>query len=46
MKDDQVRTFDRETDMALASRLSDAQRQEVLDKASEFGSRFTKGNFL
>lgn len=46
LKDDQVRTFDRETDMALASRLSDAQRQEVLNKASEFGSRFTKGNFL
>lgn len=44
--DPSMRTFDREKDMALSSRLSSSQRREMLDRAANFGSRFTKGKFL
>ncbi|KAJ5772805.1 hypothetical protein N7457_007701 [Penicillium paradoxum] len=40
------RAFDREKDMALSSKISSAQRREMVKKAADYNTRFTKGNFL
>ncbi|KAE8147580.1 hypothetical protein BDV25DRAFT_160146 [Aspergillus avenaceus] len=44
--DPSSRAFDREKDMALSSRISNLQRRQMLDKASDYSSRFEKGRFL
>ncbi|KAL4979428.1 hypothetical protein BDW66DRAFT_102610 [Aspergillus desertorum] len=44
--DPSKRAFDREKDMALSSKLTNAQRRELMSKAADFGSRFSKGKFL
>ena len=44
--DPSARAFDREKDMAVSSRISHAQRREMMNKASGYSSRFTKGDFL
>ncbi|KAL2821719.1 hypothetical protein BDW59DRAFT_149914 [Aspergillus cavernicola] len=44
--DPSKRAFDKEKDMALSSKLTHAQRREMVSKASDFGSRFSKGRFL
>ncbi|KAL2859938.1 GPALPP motifs-containing protein 1 [Aspergillus lucknowensis] len=44
--DPSKRAFDKEKDMALSSRITHAQRREMINKASDFGSRFSKGKFL
>lgn len=44
--DPSARAFDREKDLALNPKMSAAQRREVVNKAADFGSRFTKGKFL
>ncbi|RJE26524.1 hypothetical protein PHISCL_01137 [Aspergillus sclerotialis] len=44
--DPSKRAFDREKDMSLSSRISHADRRKLMDKASDFGSRFTGGKFL
>ncbi|ODM19891.1 hypothetical protein SI65_04877 [Aspergillus cristatus] len=41
-----MRPFDREKDMATSSSISNAQRRELLNKAADFGSRFTGGRLL
>ncbi|KAI9371981.1 hypothetical protein BJX61DRAFT_509316 [Aspergillus egyptiacus] len=40
------RAFDKEKDMALSSTLTHAQRREMMSKAADFGSRFSRGKFL
>jgi len=32
--------------MAVSSKISNAQRREMVNKASDYGSRFSKGSFL
>ncbi|KAJ5587949.1 uncharacterized protein N7459_003714 [Penicillium hispanicum] len=44
--DPRARAFDREKDMALSSSISNTQRREMMNKASGYSSRFTKGDFL
>ncbi|PWY79245.1 hypothetical protein BO70DRAFT_371889 [Aspergillus heteromorphus CBS 117.55] len=44
--DPSSRAFDKEKDMALSSRITHAQRREMMNKAADFGSRFTSGKFL
>ncbi|KAL4782908.1 hypothetical protein BJX76DRAFT_273285 [Aspergillus varians] len=44
--DPSKRAFDKEKDMALSSTLTHAQRREMITKAADFGSRFSKGKFL
>jgi hypothetical protein len=44
--DPSKRAFDKEKDMALSSKLTNAQRRELMSKAADFGSRFSKGKFL
>ncbi|KAJ5689780.1 hypothetical protein N7462_004172 [Penicillium macrosclerotiorum] len=44
--DPSKRAFDREKDMAASSKISNAQRREMMNKASGYSSRFTKGDFL
>ncbi|KAL3481148.1 hypothetical protein BJX99DRAFT_219175 [Aspergillus californicus] len=44
--DPSKRAFDREKDMALSSKLTHAQRREMVGKAADFGSRFSSGKFL
>ncbi|KAL6229860.1 hypothetical protein BDW75DRAFT_234881 [Aspergillus navahoensis] len=44
--DPSKRAFDREKDMALSSKLTNAQRRELMSKAADFGSKFSKGKFL
>ncbi|KAL3461069.1 hypothetical protein BJX64DRAFT_261618 [Aspergillus heterothallicus] len=44
--DPSKRAFDKEKDMALGGRISHAQRREMMSKAADFGSRFSKGKFL
>ncbi|KAJ6004072.1 hypothetical protein N7499_000136 [Penicillium canescens] len=44
--DPSARAFDREKDMAISSRISNAQRREMVKKAGDYTSRFSKGNFL
>ncbi|KAJ5129193.1 uncharacterized protein N7515_005232 [Penicillium bovifimosum] len=40
------RAFDREKDMAVSSKISNAQRREMVKKAADYSTRFTQGNFL
>ncbi|KAM3514039.1 hypothetical protein MY11210_002356 [Beauveria gryllotalpidicola] len=44
--DPSKRAFDREKDMALGSKISTAQRRELVAKSANFGGRFQKGSFL
>jgi hypothetical protein len=44
--DPSKRAFDREKDMSISSRISNAQRREMVNRASDFGSRFSGGKFL
>ncbi|KAB8073242.1 hypothetical protein BDV29DRAFT_175926 [Aspergillus leporis] len=44
--DPSSRPFDREKDMTISSKITNAQRREMIDRAADFGSRFSKGNYL
>ncbi|KAJ5768808.1 hypothetical protein N7520_003367 [Penicillium odoratum] len=44
--DPSARAFDREKDMGISSKISSAQRREMVNRASDYGSRFSKGSFL
>jgi hypothetical protein len=44
--DPSKRAFDREKDMGLGMKITASQRKELLNRASDFGGRFQKGNFL
>ncbi|KAL1998686.1 hypothetical protein VTN02DRAFT_5732 [Thermoascus thermophilus] len=44
--DPSSRPFDREKDMAAAASISSAERREIINRATNFKSRFTKGRFL
>ncbi|KAJ5667548.1 hypothetical protein N7507_003412 [Penicillium longicatenatum] len=44
--DPSARVFDREKDMGISSKISSAQRREMVNRASDYGSRFSKGSFL
>ncbi|KAJ5167650.1 uncharacterized protein N7482_003244 [Penicillium canariense] len=44
--DPSSRAFDREKDMAVSSKITNAQRREMINKASDYSSRFSKGNYL
>jgi hypothetical protein len=44
--DPSKRGFDKEKDMALGGQIGTAQRRELLNKAADFGGRFSKGSFL
>ncbi|GAB1198239.1 hypothetical protein APSETT444_007552 [Aspergillus pseudonomiae] len=44
--DPSTRPFDKEKDMAISSKITNSQRREVINKAADFGSRFSKGNYL
>ncbi|PNP83291.1 hypothetical protein FNYG_03613 [Fusarium nygamai] len=44
--DPSKRGFDREKDMALGGKIGTAQRRELMNKAADFGGRFSKGSFL
>lgn len=44
--DPSKRAFDREKDMGLGGKITASQRKELLSRASDFGGRFSKGNFL
>ncbi|KAL1960744.1 hypothetical protein VTO42DRAFT_6574 [Malbranchea cinnamomea] len=46
-KDDpSARPFDKEKDIRAPSRITNAQRREMLNRAADFSSRFSGGNFL
>jgi hypothetical protein len=44
--DPSARAFDREKDMAVSSKISNAKRREMVNKASDYTSRFSKGAYL
>ncbi|KAK7430258.1 hypothetical protein QQZ08_003233 [Neonectria magnoliae] len=44
--DPSKRGFDREKDMALGGKIGSSQRRELMNKAANFGGRFSKGSFL
>lgn len=44
--DPSKRSFDREKDMGLGMKITASQRKELLNRASDFGGRFQKGNYL
>ncbi|KAL7273606.1 hypothetical protein RUND412_003510 [Rhizina undulata] len=44
--DPSARAFDREKDIAGGRRIGHKQKKEMLDRAAEFGTRFSSGNFL
>lgn len=44
--DPSKRSFDREKDMSTGMRIGHAQRQEMLNKASNFSSKFSGGSYL
>lgn len=44
--DPSKRAFDREKDMGLGGKITASQRKELLNRASDFGGRFSKGNYL
>ncbi|KAI9687263.1 MAG: hypothetical protein M1822_002306 [Bathelium mastoideum] len=44
--DPSKRAFDREKDIAGGTRIGHAQRKEMLNRASDFGSRFSGGGYL
>ncbi|KAG0137620.1 hypothetical protein HOY82DRAFT_477659 [Tuber indicum] len=41
-----ARAFDREKDIAGGRRIGHAQKKEMLNRAAEFGSRFSSGSYL
>ncbi|PSR87197.1 hypothetical protein BD289DRAFT_367485 [Coniella lustricola] len=44
--DPSKRAFDREKDMGLGGKITASQRKQLLNRAADFGGRFSKGNFL
>ncbi|PUU78117.1 hypothetical protein B9Z19DRAFT_1101546 [Tuber borchii] len=44
--DPSARAFDREKDIAGGRRIGHAQKKEMLNRAAEFGSRFSSGSYL
>ena len=44
--DPSARAFDKEKDIGGGVKIGHAKRKELLTKAADFGSRFSKGNFL
>jgi hypothetical protein len=44
--DPSKRAFDREKDMGGGLHISNSQRREMLDKASNYSSKFARGNYL
>lgn len=44
--DPSKRAFDWEKDMGLGMKITASQRKELLNRASDFGGRFSKGNYL
>lgn len=44
--DPSKRAFDYEKDMGGGMKIGHAQRKEMLNKAADFGSRFSKGSYL
>ncbi|KAE8376170.1 hypothetical protein BDV26DRAFT_266082 [Aspergillus bertholletiae] len=44
--DPSSRPFDKEKDMAISSRITNSQRREMINKAADFSSRFSKGSYL
>lgn len=44
--DPSARAFDREKDVVRGTKIGRAQKQEMLNRAADFGERFTKGSFL
>ena len=44
--DPSARTFDREKDMAVGSKIGHAQRREMLSKAAGFADKFAGGKYL
>jgi hypothetical protein len=44
--DPSKRAFDKEKDMGLGGRIGHVQKQDMLKRAGDFGSRFEKGSYL
>ena len=44
--DPSARAFDREKDIGLGQKIGHAQKRELLNKAKDFGSRFSGGSYL
>lgn len=44
--DPSKRAFDREKDMGLGMKIDASKRKELLNRAADFGGRFSKGNYL
>lgn len=44
--DPSKRAFDREKDIAGGIKISNKQKKEMLDRAAQFGSRFSSGKYL
>lgn len=44
--DPSKRAFDREKDMAVGGKITASQRKDLVNRASDFGGRFQKGNYL
>ncbi|KAK0657361.1 hypothetical protein B0T16DRAFT_401539 [Cercophora newfieldiana] len=44
--DPSKRAFDWEKDMKVGGQISDTQRQQMVNRAANFGGRFSKGSFL
>jgi hypothetical protein len=44
--DPSKRVFDREKDMGSGMRIGHTQRKEMLNKASDFSSKFSGGSYL
>lgn len=44
--DPSARAFDREKDVVRGTKIGRAQKQEMLNRAADYGERFTKGNYL
>jgi hypothetical protein len=44
--DPSARTFDREKDIAGGMKINHAKRKEMLNRAADFGSKFSGGNYL
>ncbi len=44
--DPSTRAFDKEKDLGLGMKVGHAQKKEMLNRAKDFGSRFSGGNYL
>jgi hypothetical protein len=44
--DPSKRAFDREKDIAGGIKISNQQKKEMLNRAADFGSRFSSGKYL